>query len=428
MYDLSIDSIESVGQWILEESNTKLLDVKVSGYAFWNWPFPLAHCSLSANFKDTQQSTNPRIHRSIHPSMTSFLCPKTSGPRIRGVLLDLSGTLIYHDSSGKAAAIPGAVDAIAKLMSHSHVDYHHQSIDDDDDNRSNQPNSIRSKRKNALRIRILTNTSTVSSQGLHQQLVSLGFTTIPLHHIYTSVLAMRDYLLRHKLRPLCLLEDTHDFQSVGIPLEPPYNAVVVGLAPSQLNYSNLNQAYQILQSYPQNLLAMHRGCYIRKKQNTTSTCDTNKDPKECIESLNLGPGPFVTLLEDAIRRTLPELRTDTFMTTIVGKPSTAFYESAMNCWKDEEDISPSEICMVGDDWVGDIEGAQSVGIGTTIWVQTGNHPVSSLEITSQTSNTNVNLSNSNNDTVAPKVVVVPSIVEAVDYILSQYDDHDESQP
>lgn len=269
------------------------------------------------------------------------------GGRIRGVLLDLSGTL--HQGS---RVIAGAPEAIQRLMQHN--------IKTNNDNNSDTTDGSES-----LQIRILTNTSTVSAARLYQDLHDMGFTSIAQDQIYTSVLAMRDYLRTKQpkhgdepLRPYCLLEDVSDFQGV-VPLDPPHNAVVLGLAPSKFNYDNMNVAFQILQKYPHNLIAMHRGCYVKEHDGTCS----------------LGPGAFLAALEAAIaasvttddttiETTIPTTNSSTpAAATIVGKPSRAFYESVM--W---DAIPPEEICMVGDDVYGDIQGAQMAGIGTSILV------------------------------------------------------------
>jgi HAD superfamily hydrolase (TIGR01458 family) len=231
---------------------------------------------------------------------------------IRAVLLDLSGTLHIGDTP-----IPGALEAVQQLQSH--------------------PN---------LQVRFLTNTSKSSSEGLLKQLTSMGFSVAP-ENLITSVLATRNYLQRNNLRPFCIMEDVRDF--VGhVPLDPPHECVVVGLAPSKLNYEQLNTAFRILRNThhdtkkPSPLIAIHRANYMR----------------DVAGELSLGPGPFVTALESATN-------TSAF---VMGKPSRAFFESAA-----VDDIPLSETCMIGDDALQDIQGAIDAGIGAAILVQTGKY-------------------------------------------------------
>jgi len=80
---------------------------------------------------------------------------------------------------------------------------------------------------------------------------------------------------------------------------------------------------------------------------------------------------------------------------VLGKPSPAFFHYAI-----PDGMDPNHVCMVGDDVHGDIGGAQQAGMGTTVLVQTGKYAPG-------------------DEAQVPPTRVVPSIVEAVDYILEQ---------
>ena len=269
---------------------------------------------------------------------------------IRGVLIDLSGTLHVGD-----AVIPGTLEALARL-------------------RADAPD---------LRVRFLTNTSAKSSPALREQLVNLKILltdqvqleddTDDDKELVTSVLATRHYLQTHQppLRPYCLMEDTSDLEG-HVPLDPPHNCVVVGLAPSKFDYEHMNQAFRILLEHPNGLIAIHRAKYLR---------DSSDD------GLSLGPGGFVTALETA-SGCAPAM--------VMGKPSAAFFASAM--W---DDVSPAHVCMIGDDVVQDLQGAADAGIGTRLLVQTGKYRAGD-EI--------------NKVPTGVVTETVPSIVEAVEYI------------
>mmetsp|Transcript_2198 Transcript_2198/g.4949 ORF Transcript_2198/g.4949 Transcript_2198/m.4949 type:complete len:276 (-) Transcript_2198:2070-2897(-) len=267
---------------------------------------------------------------------------------IRGVLIDLSGTLHV---GGKV--IPGAVESLKRL------------------------------RDAGKRVRFLTNTSTKATSRLWQELLDMGFCgessqgdemMMMEEMLLTSVLATKQYLMKHQRRPFCLMEDVSDFEG-SINLSPPHDCVVVGLAPTKLNYENLNQAFRILlnsKSDSPKLIAIHRGNFLR---------DTD-------DELSLGPGGFVTALEAVTSSSTDE-------TVVMGKPSTEFYQSAL--WPD---LKSDEVCMIGDDILGDVQGAQTSGIGTTILVRTGKYRAgdeSKVEI--------------------PPTRVCDSIVQATDYIL-----------
>ena len=253
---------------------------------------------------------------------------------IRAVLIDISGTLQIGEQ-----AIPGAIAAVERL------------------------------RTAGKRIRFLTNTTTMSSTQLLQQLQDMGF-SVQMDELVTSVLATRNYLQANQLRPFCLMEDTSDFQESGIDTTPPHNCVVVGLAPSHFVYSQLNQAFRILLDHPK-LVAIHKANYIRDGSDG---------------QLSLGPGGFCAALETAAQCTA----------VVMGKPSPDFFHSAL--WSD---IPPDETCMIGDDILQDIQGARTAGIGTTILVQTGKYR----------DGDECKVSND------PPTCTCPSIVDAVNYIL-----------
>jgi HAD superfamily hydrolase (TIGR01458 family) len=224
---------------------------------------------------------------------------------IREALIDLSGTLHVGDT-----AVHGAVDAIERLQ------------------------------QSSTSVTFLTNTSTKSSTELLEQLKALGF-SIDRDSLLTSVLATKRYLLQHKLRPLCLMEDTSDLSpDVSVDDAPPHNAVVVGLAPSHFHYERLNRAFRLLLSGVP-LIAVHRANYMR---------DGDGD-------LSLGPGGFVTCLEHASDK----------HAIVMGKPSAEFFASAIR--GDRTDA----VVMVGDDWKQDILGAKEAGIGHTVLVKTGKY-------------------------------------------------------
>jgi HAD superfamily hydrolase (TIGR01458 family) len=227
-----------------------------------------------------------------------------SAKPIRTVLIDVSGTLHTGDK-----AVHGAIEAIA---------------------------SLRAANK---KIRFLTNTTTKSSADLLKQLTKLGF-DVQEGELITSVMATRQYLIKNKLRPYCLMEDTSDFEG-GVNLDPPHNCVVLGLAPSKLDYESMNTAFRVLLRHP-NLLAIHEAPYIR---------DTDGQ-------LSLGPGAFSQGLEMAA----------SCKAIVLGKPSKAFFESALF-----DGISANDTCIVGDDIFQDIQGGLEAGLGTAILVQTGKY-------------------------------------------------------
>ena len=285
----------------------------------------------------------------------------------KAALIDISGTLHV----GKDA-IPGSIDACRKLFRHG------------------------------LKVIFLTNTSKMSSASLLNQLRSIGFddSAIPddvackTSIIMTSVSATRQFLLQNELRPYCLVEDElieQDFQ--GVERHDP-NCVLVGLAPTKLNYERLNAAFRLLMC-----------CKEKQRQNNVSK-DNESPPlliaihrathyRDSDHQLSLGPGGFITLLE----------QTTGVTAHVIGKPSHSFYRAALVSLG--VDVDPYTVAMVGDDVVGDIQGAINAGLGAAILVKTGKY-VSGDESGHKTGG------------VVP-TLTVNSIVEAVEYICSSVD-------
>ncbi|RIA83005.1 phospholysine phosphohistidine inorganic pyrophosphate phosphatase [Glomus cerebriforme] len=218
---------------------------------------------------------------------------------IRGVLIDLSGTLHVGDE-----ACEGAVAGLKKL------------------------------RQSGIPFRFCTNTTNQSVAKLEKKLTKLGFEGHK-NEIFTSLLACRNIVLSRGLRPLLFLEDAalEDFH--GIPTEEPNNAVVVGLSQTNFRYEMLNKAFRILindQNTP--FIAIHKAKYFAEP-----------------DGLSLGPGPFIESLEYA----------SGVKPTVVGKPEKSFYELALQDMDLLNDAN--HVVMIGDDVANDLgSGAKELGL------------------------------------------------------------------
>ena len=286
--------------------------------------------------------------------------PKAHTSPIKAVLIDISGTILIGEH-----AIPGAIDAIQKLQQRTNV-----------------------------KVLFLTNSST-SSISLLEQLRKAGFDELAIPNIdaiMTSVSATRNYLLQNNLRPYCLVEDElveTDF--VGVNRNNP-NCVVVGLARSKLNYEKLNGAFRLLTK-------------LKKADAESDNTTISNPPPRLIaisrathfldsdHELSLGPGGFVTLLEETVGVTAH----------VIGKPSPNFYQAAVSSLLGIE-YDPSSTDMIGDDVKGDVSGALEAGLGCAILVKTGKY-VTGDELGTKTRG------------ILP-TFTADSIVEAIDYICS----------
>ncbi|KAJ2787894.1 hypothetical protein GGI15_000313 [Coemansia interrupta] len=186
--------------------------------------------------------------------------------KIRGMLLDLSGTLHIDN-----IVTPRAVEALAKL------------------------------RNAGITVRFVTNSTKTSDERLYRKLTRLGF-ALDRSEVFTSLSAAKRLIVQHGYRPLLLLEDDALEQFSDIDQSAPYTAVVVGLAPSKFDYTHMNEAFGALLEGA-DLVGIHRAKYYAESEG----------------KLAMGPGGFVAALEYAADK----------KATMVGKPVKEFYELAL---------------------------------------------------------------------------------------------------
>ncbi|KAF9909519.1 hypothetical protein EC991_008501 [Linnemannia zychae] len=204
--------------------------------------------------------------------------------RIRGVLIDVSGTVHVGEK-----VIPGAVQALDRL------------------------------RASGIPFRFCTNTTQYSGDTLATKLRKFGF-NVKREEIFTSLSACRQLVQARGLRPLLMFEPDALEEFTGIPTSEPHDSVVIGLSRSSFNYDTMNKAFKILldtkttaesqtkaevgvEETPR-LIAVHKAKYFADKDQT---------------DLSMGPGGFVQALEFATG----------VQSHVVGKPQKAFFELAI---------------------------------------------------------------------------------------------------
>jgi HAD superfamily hydrolase (TIGR01458 family) len=227
---------------------------------------------------------------------------------VRGVLLDLDGTLYIGNS-----LLSGAADAIGEL------------------------------RARGIPFLFATNTTRLSRTGLRERLLRLGIEATP-DRIHTGLIAAAAWLRtsgHRRVLPLLVdsaMQDLGDLEVIRPSGTDRADAVLVGDLGDKCSYELLNRAFRELMEGAA-LVAVNRNRYWR-----TET------------GLSLDAGPFVIALEYAAG----------VSATIVGKPSRSFFEAAASSLG----LPPSEIAMVGDDIAGDVGGAQEAGL-IGVLVRTG---------------------------------------------------------
>ncbi len=185
---------------------------------------------------------------------------------IAGLLLDLDGTVYQEDR-----AIPGAATALAEL------------------------------RRRGIPFRFTTNTTRRPRTGLAERLRDMGIAAEPGEILSAPAAAarwLRDRGVR-KVQLLLAQATWGEFEGLEVVNHGP-EVVVVGDLGEEWTFPLLNQAFRNLMDGAE-LLAIQRNRYWKTEG-----------------GLNLDAGPFVAALEYGSGKTA----------TLVGKPSSAFFEAA----------------------------------------------------------------------------------------------------
>jgi HAD superfamily hydrolase (TIGR01458 family) len=222
---------------------------------------------------------------------------------IQGVLLDLEGVLYVGDYP-----LPGAREALLSL------------------------------RAAGIPVRYVTNSTRSPRAAIIHRLARMGL-EVPVQHLFTPVVAARQYLVSRNLTPHLLIHPNIQGEFADLIGEPP-GAVLMGDAGPTFSYEALNQCFRLLvEGLP--LLAMGSNRYFHEE-----------------DGLSLDIGPFVAALEYAA-----ELEA-----VVLGKPSADFFLAAVHSL----DLPPQDVVMVGDDAEMDVCGALAAGLQGAL-VRTGKY-------------------------------------------------------
>lgn len=221
---------------------------------------------------------------------------------MRAILIDLDGVIYEGERS-----VPGAPEVVAWLQQHRipHL--------------------------------FLTNTTSRSREALVVKLQRLGIET-DVDRILTPPVAATQWLSEHAAGPAALLVpettviDFGDTARLEPDAESGAAAIVLGDLGDVWDFATLNRAFRLLMADPRPaLVALGMTRYWR-----------------AADGLRLDVAPFVKALEHATG----------CRAVVLGKPAPEFFRTALALL----DSTAGETVIVGDDIVGDVGGAQRVGI------------------------------------------------------------------
>ena len=198
--------------------------------------------------------------------------------------------------------------------------------------------ALLSLRAAGIPMRFITNSTRITRSTIVNRLARMGL-EVPIQHLFTPVVAARQYLIARNLTPHLLVHpDIHgEFADL---LGPSPGVVLLGDAGSGFSYAALNQCFRLLlDGLP--LLVMGSNRYFREG-----------------EQFSLDIGPFMAALEYAA-----ELEA-----VVLGKPSPEFFQAAVSSLN----LPPQDVIMVGDDAEMDVGGALAAGLHAAL-VRTGKY-------------------------------------------------------
>ena len=229
---------------------------------------------------------------------------------MQAVLIDLDG--VIYDSKSQ---IPGATDTINWLD------------------------------KSSIPYLFVTNTCSKPRQAIVDKLSAMQI-KVCQDKILTPIVVARQWLCENNVEPIALflepatMNEFSKFQVVGQSAESGAGAVLIGDIGEAWNYHSLNRALRLLISEPKPVLvALGMSRYWHSEH-----------------GLALDVGPFIKALEFASGSEA----------IVLGKPDTSFFTTAAELLN----VACSELVMVGDDLISDIQAAQQAGLKAAL-VKTG---------------------------------------------------------
>jgi len=225
--------------------------------------------------------------------------------QIRGVLADQDGVWFVENEP-----VPGAREALARI------------------------------RERGLPLRIISNTTTRTSEALAAKMCAMGMHVEASEVISPPRVAAQMLRTRRVRSARFVVRDAIRDEFKGIEESSRPQVIVIGDIGDAWNYSLMNELFRMVIDGAE-IVALHRGRYW-----------------QVSDGLKLDIGAFVAGLE---------FSTGT-IATVVGKPSPAMFNAAVA----DMGLAASDVVMIGDDAYHDVAGAQGAGIRGVL-VKTGKY-------------------------------------------------------
>ena len=238
-------------------------------------------------------------------------------PKIKALLIDLEGVL-YSDNK----LTPGSIEVIKEL------------------------------KKNSLKLRFLTNTTTAPRKIIFNKLYDFGF-DIEEKEIFTPIIATKNYLRDNRVKRIALItniEIIEEFNDYEITQKNP-EAVIMGDIYKNFKWDILDRIFKLVYLQNAALIALHQNKYSMRDG-----------------EVSLDLGPFVKAIEYSSGK----------KSILMGKPEKNFFDLAVK----DLNINNENILMIGDDISSDIEGSINANL-KAIQVKTGKFQEKDLKYPTQ---------------------------------------------
>tara|TARA_B100001250_G_C19679110_1_gene735026 strand:- start:10 stop:789 length:780 start_codon:yes stop_codon:yes gene_type:complete len=236
---------------------------------------------------------------------------------VKGLLIDLEGVL-YSDNN----LTPGSIEVIKEL------------------------------KKNSLKLRFLTNTTTAPRKIIFNKLYDFGF-DIEEKEIFTPIIATKNYLRENRVKRIALItniEIIEEFNDYEITQKNP-EAVIMGDIYKNFKWDILDRIFKLVYLQNAALIALHQNKYSMRDG-----------------EVSLDLGPFVKAIEYSSGK----------KSILMGKPEKNFFDLAVK----DLNINNENILMIGDDISSDIEGSINANL-KAIQVKTGKFQEKDLKYPTQ---------------------------------------------
>ena len=187
---------------------------------------------------------------------------------------------------------------------------------------------------------IMTN-SIKSPKKIKERLDNVGI-NVPINRILNPIIAINLYLEQNNIQKVNTIGSQLEIEQIKCEQDKvnPQIIIILDFEKNNISYTELQEIFALIQKKIPIISASGSGYYLK---NNTKYLDT---------------GSFVALFEKAANSKIP----------IIGKPSNEYFNAGIAILN----TMPSNITVIGDDWLTDIEGAKNVGC-KSILVKSGKY-------------------------------------------------------